>query len=547
MIIKRRSTIGVAAAMCLAVSLGACSGDDSGEQAEEVISEKNVGAMQEYGVGDTFKATEPVSFSLLYRDHPNYPNNPDWLFYKTLAEQHGVTLEPTLAPLSDWEQRRSLVIGAGDAPDFIPVTYPGAETPYVASGAILAVSDYLDLMPNFQDKVAKWGLEDEIDTLRQEDGKFYLLPGLLENLRPDYTPALRTDVLQELGLQQPTTWDEFRDVLRAIKQAHPDAYPFSDRWEGNALLNYVDAPFGTAAGEWGFGQGLTWDEDAGEYVFTATTDEYKAMVEYLRGLVAEGLMDPESFTQTDEAALAKLANEESYGISTNSQEVLSARTALDQTLGAGNYGLSKIVLPAGPAGNVVGGTQLENGLMISSDAVENDDFVAMMQFIDWLYYSDEGLEFAKWGVEGTTYDVVDGKRAPAADVTFTGLNPGAPKAMQKDFGFFNGVYLFASGSTQDLVLSNLYEEEATWQQAMAQKDPEPVAPPAPLSEGEREQASLYQTALTDLTLQATLQFILGQRDTADWDAFQAELEAANVGAYVDLVNAAQQRYAEKNG
>ena len=27
----------------------------------------------------------------------------------------------------------------------------------------------------------------------------------------------------------------------------------------------------------------------------------------------------------------------------------------------------------------------------------------MLQFVDWLYYSDEGLEFAKWGVEGTTY------------------------------------------------------------------------------------------------------------------------------------------------
>lgn len=545
MTFRATRSLGLVAAMSLVVGLAACSGGDSAEEVENVIAEKSVGAMDDYGVGDTFKATEPVSFSLLYRDHPNYPNDPSWLFYDKLKQDHDVSLETTLAPLSDWEQRRSLVIGAGDAPDFIPVTYPGQEAPFVASGAILPVSDYIDLMPNFQDKVEKWGLEDEIDTLRQEDGKFYLLPGLLEDLRPDYTVGMRTDVLEELGLEQPTSWEEFADALRAIKKAHPESYPFSDRWEGQALLNYAAPAFGTSAG-WGYGDGVTWDEDAGEFVYTAATDEYRSMVQYFHDLVAEGLMDPESFTQSDEDALAKLANEQSYAMSTNSQEILSYRTALDQTVGPGNYSISKILQPSGPAGDVVGGTRLENGLMVSADAVDNDDFVAMMQFIDWLYYSDEGMEFAKWGVPGTTYNVVEGERTPAENVTFTGLNPGAPTDMQSDYGFFNGVYMFASGSTRDLVLSNLSEEEVAWQEAMAEKDRVTVPPPYPLDEVEREQVSLYQTALTDLTTQATLQFILGQRDMSEYDAFVDELRAANMDAYVKVVNDAQQRYAENN-
>ena len=37
-------------------------------------------------------------------------------------------------------------------------------------------------MPNFQDKVAKWNLKADLDTLRQADGKYYLLPGLHENV-----------------------------------------------------------------------------------------------------------------------------------------------------------------------------------------------------------------------------------------------------------------------------------------------------------------------------------------------------------------------------
>ena len=39
--------------------------------------------------------------------------------------------------------------------------------------------------------------------------------------------------------------------------------------------------------------------------------------------------------------------------------------------------------------------------MISKKARDSKNFVAMMQFIDWLWYSDAGQEFAKWGVEGT--------------------------------------------------------------------------------------------------------------------------------------------------
>ena len=87
-----------------------------------------------------------------------------------------------------------VLIGAGDAPCIIPVTYAGQENQFVSSGAILPVSDYVEYMPNFQAKVEEWELEPELDTLRQADGKYYLLPGILEQLRYDYTLGIRTDV-----------------------------------------------------------------------------------------------------------------------------------------------------------------------------------------------------------------------------------------------------------------------------------------------------------------------------------------------------------------
>ena len=65
-------------------------------------------------------------------------------------------------------------------------------------------------------------------------------------------------------------------------------------------------------------------------------------------------------------------------------------------------------------GAIKGGTRLENGIMISKKARDSKNFVAMMQFIDWLWYSDEGQLFAKWGVEGTTYTKAASTTAPSS-------------------------------------------------------------------------------------------------------------------------------------
>lgn len=529
------------AAGSLVLGSAACS-DEETPAAAVNLDGKKVAAMADYQVGQQFKASEAVEFSLLYNDHPNYPIKDDWLFWKELKGRTNVSIKPTVVPNSDYEQKRSLVVGAGDAPFIISKTYPGQEQAFVASGAILPVSDYLDLMPNFKDKVEKWKLQPELNTLRQEDGKFYVLPGVHENVWPDYTLAFRTDELQRLNLQTPKSWDEVYTVLKAIKAAHPDSYPLSDRFEGKAILNYAAGTFGTSGG-WGW-TNTQWNADEGKFVFTGASAEQKAMVEYFRKLVAEGLMDPESFTQKDEPAFQKLANGKSYAISTNAQTLVNDyRPALKNIPGAT---IAKITLPAGPKGDVVAGTRLENGLMISAKALESDKFVAMMQFIDWLWYSDEGQEFAKWGVPGTTYDKdASGKRALKSDIAFGGLNTGAPQHLQKNFGFQGGV--FAYGGKTELLRSMFTPEEITFQEAMKAKKPVPLPPPHPFTADEREQATLWETPLKDAATQGTLQFILGDRDISEWDAYVKELEAKGMTQYMELVNSAYERFKQKNG
>lgn len=540
--INRRRAVAATAVAALGITLTACSsGGDGGDPAD--VADQTTGAMADYGVGTTFKATEPLEFGLMYRDHPNYPLKDDWSILQRLKEDHNVTFDIQSVPLSDWQQKRSLLISSGDAADLIPSTYAADVEELTSGGALLPVSDYLDYLPNFQDKIERWGLREDLDRLRQADGKFYVLPGLLEQPKPSYSIAIRADWWADAGLPDPKTWDEFADQLEVIKKEHPEIdYPYTERWSINgpmeATLQAAAGNFGTEAG-WGYGDGVVWN--GSEYEYTGASAGYKELVTYFAGLVERGLLDPEGLTQEDDPAKAKFATGKAAAIGSNDQEVVVYRTGLEEA-GGKDAEVKHIVVPAGPAGNAMDATtggRFESGIALSASAAERDDFMAMLQFVDWLYYSDEGLEFAKWGVEGETYTKdADGTRTLADDVDWSGLNPGAPKLLNTDFGYYNGVWSLAHGSTTDLVKSTLKPEVQGFLDEMNQKDVAEQGPGIAMDELQREEASLLQTNLQDMVMTATAQFMLGDRPLAEWDAYVAELENAGMQTYVDTVNEA---------
>ncbi|MEU0195523.1 extracellular solute-binding protein [Streptomyces afghaniensis] len=545
--LSRRQILAAAGFIGLATLTGCGSGDDGGGSKD--LSKKRHGAMKEYRAGQQFKAAKPLSFSVLHNNNPVYPMKNSWLFWKELTKRTGITLKPVAVPLVDYEKKRSVLIGSGDAPFLIPKTYHPSEVAFVSSGAILPVSDYVHLMPNFRDKVRKWKLEPELDSIRQADGKYYLLPGLHEKAKSGYSLSLRTDVLDKLGLSLPATWDQVYDVFKAIKEEYPDKYPFTDRWSQNtpypaaALFSYLGQAYGVRAG-WTY-DNISWDANARKFVFTGATDAFRQMIEYVRKLVAEKLVDPESFTQTDDEAKQKLLGEKAFAISANPQVLVQEyRYNLEKQVKGAK--IDMIPVPLGPAGPVVlGGARLENGLMISSKALGSDSFVAMMQFVDWLWYSDEGQRFARWGVEGVTYTRTGGQYKVKDGISLMGSDPDAPKDLQKDYGFYNGV--FAYGGSWELVSSMFSPDEQKFQDVMTQRKQLPIAPPHPLQSVEQEQASLWETPLRDTVTQNTLQFVLGKRPLSEWGAYVSELKAKNMQQFVDLHNKAYERYKKENG
>lgn len=538
----RRLTAAMAALALL--SAAACT-----TQEEEAPLAESAAVMKDYTAGTTFKASEPVSFSLLWTDWPATPVTESWKLFDEIEKRTNVSLELTNIPFSDAVEKRSLLISAGDAPYIIPLTYTGDERQFAASKAIVPLSDYEDQMPHFQKYVDEWDLRDMIDNLRQEDGKYYMMPGLQEVSAPVFTLILRKDVFDEVGAEIPESWDELRDGLEKIKAKYPDTYPLADGFEGQSMLNYASHAFGTVAG-WGFGTGMFFNDETGKFEYAGTSDGYKDMVEYFAGLNEAGLLDTESFTAANDGAgtvLEKVAGEKVFAASGAAGTVQEFATALNETVGEGNYELVQIAPPGGPAGDIIEPRNFWHGFMLSAEAAEDPDFPALLQFLDWLYYSPEAREMLQWGIEGETYTKdADGIITidPGHSLDAYNINPDGAIDLKVDLGFSSDVL---AGGTESRALKESYNSPQFIEYldtVLSSRTPRDPFPPAPLNEAELEQAALMGTPIKDTVDSNTLGFILGQRDLGEWDEYVSQVEAGGLQNYVDLVNGAHERWAE---
>jgi putative aldouronate transport system substrate-binding protein len=392
-------------------------------------------------------------------------------------------------------------------------------------------------------------MQSDLDTHIQEDGKYYVLPGFHEVRRFEYSFAARTDLLEEYDIEAPRTLDEFRDMLETLKEeceGVAGCYPMTDLYNnapvelpaGN-LLKTVGAAHGVRAG-WDYNT-THYNFDTQQYEVTGTSDGYRETLEFINGLVEDGLLDPETFTQTDDQARQKLAQGKAFVVSSNMQGLVNNYRKDVEGIAGAEMGL--IPLPTGPFGDRLFGGRLENGLILNAEVRDSENFVALMQFLDWLFYSENGQEFAKWGEEGTTYTKNGDEYVLDENIRMLGFNPDAPEQLQIDYGVFNGAFVY--GGTAEIMNSFYTDEEAEFYAANVEgREILPVEPPAPLTEDEAVEAGLIRAPLLQHVMTESLRFILGTRPLSEWDTYVGECEALQANEYLEYVQGAQQRFAD---
>ena len=211
--------------------------------------------------------------------------------------------------------------------------------------------------------------------------------------------VLRADWLKDLGLEAPTTIDEWYNVLTAFKNEKNAIAPFT------AQLGFMQSPgaFYTA-----YGVANTYFSDDGSTVkYGPYLPEYKEFLKTMHKWYDEGLIDSDIFTHTAATVDSRVLNNESGDWAGYSGGGVGAYM---QTARKDNpdFDLVGVPVPTRNKTDKAKGflSQPFNAAMPCFSAT-NPYPVETMKLIDF-FYTDEGDFLINWGVEGTSCEVVDG-------------------------------------------------------------------------------------------------------------------------------------------
>ncbi|MBO5618018.1 ABC transporter substrate-binding protein [Pseudobutyrivibrio sp.] len=279
-----------------------------------------------FPLAETVTITGTTSYPVGTEEDPNKRT-----IFKRLEEETNVHVDWTAISSDQWGDKISLnMANANTLTDFVFTAGFGDNDliRYADQGVIVPVEEYIDnYMPNLKAVFDKYP---EYRTMCEDaDGHIWALPWI-EQLGSDKT-AIQTvgnnmtfinqKWLDFLGLETPTTVDEFEQVLLAFQEHAPelqkefgidgDIIPMScivNDQDPNLLIN----GFGDGIGDVDMGQHIAVTDDK-KVICTATTDGFRKGVEWLHKLYAEGLIDPECFTQDWSTYVAK-GKSHRYGV-----------------------------------------------------------------------------------------------------------------------------------------------------------------------------------------------------------------------------------------
>ncbi len=519
-----------------------------------------------FGEEKTFHSDEKVTYSISFSDASWYAKQDTWEtegVFKKIEDLTNVHLELTSYDSGDYEQKINLAINSGSSTYIIPKVY--SEDKYVAGGGVVPVSDYVQYMPNFSAFVKNYKMEPDLDTIRQNDGKFYRLPGMHQAALQDYTIMVRDDIFAAAGydvkeLEKDWTWESLHDVLLNVKKYMVGAglcaesdYIWSDLWCGESgkgmggnLLKLMGASYNVLSG-WameGSNGGIKFDYNKKEFYCSSTSEDFKKMIKVANSYIKDGILDPETFTQSDDVANNKFYNGKTVIKSTNRSTMAGDIQSLKNI----NPDASAYVTayPSGTNKNLAEANRLECGVMIATKALDElgeVEFVKLMRFVDWMFYSKEAYTLCKWGVEGETWKYVDvnGMKVKQLLPGFKCGGLGISGAdddvdIRLKWGFAGGNYFYGHStaeSTDNFTpdVQDLYARYGKYKTVAT------VDPKAKPSEDEREQLNLWAVPLQDTINTWTLKFIVGQKDIdADWDAYIADCKNHKVEDIVKMTN-----------
>lgn len=441
-----------------------------------------------------------------------------------------IKVEYEFIPYNDFLTKMDIYLASGDIPDILPVYDPKTVVnTYGASGALLDFNQYIDYMPNLQEYRKTYP---NMDYLNTAEGNRYAIVGVQPIDYAGESWFVNMDELKKAGVEKaPETVDELLAAMRAVKEKDSAVTPFLSYWN----ISYAMGAFANLINAQTSAVYYDTEDDTYKFAYNEESSKRKELIQLMADMYAEGLVNREIATLSDEQAKALLAQGQwaftyLYG---NSLEKEVFKVDRGEEL---PFDIQPMTPPAASDGKryLSIAYQHDNvpgwGIVCSSQTEHPELLAAYMDQV----VSPFGRDIFNYGVEGVTYDIVDGKPvmkegidkaemgvSTQYEVWMVGMGPNER----------NGDGYLLSQASIDLSTENFNSGnvEAVW----------PPVHTLFSTEAGEQKANIENTLKTYVDEQEAM-FIYGQRSMSEWDAFVEEVNnLIDVQELLNLYNNAE--------
>ncbi|TDQ42919.1 carbohydrate ABC transporter substrate-binding protein (CUT1 family) [Aureibacillus halotolerans] len=468
----------------------------------------------------------------------NNDNFEERMVWSTYQDQTKMNINFEEVPFEGLSEKVNLTLASQDYPDaFYSARLNSKDlTTYGKQGVFIPLNDLLEeYAPNFSK------LLDENPDLRKgltmADGNIYAFPSFYD---PEFTSLLigtpiwvKQSFLDELGMEAPTTTEEFYQYLKAVKE--------NDLVEGEEIAfsgTSLDNMIMQLRGSWGVGnRGLAHkhvdvDPETGELRFTRTLDEYKEILTYMNKLYTEGLIDQDIFTQSGAEFNAKGAEGRIGAVLTGNPVTQMTQ---DDYVGLGAL--------EGPDGDSLYSHVKQSLMHIGAFAItdRNPYPEATVRWMDH-FFGDEGATFYFMGKEGETYNVAeDGKLAYTENITNNPDGLSQDQALAEYFTWLGGSY-------PGIVKQKYFNGSEALPNAVETGDriephlPEEIWNAFNYTDEELQFMSSTAADMETFIGENEAKFVTGEKPLSEWDSYVEQVESMGLDQYMEIENAAYERY-----
>ncbi len=505
---------------------------------------------------------EPLTINILMvqttgvEDYNNGNKYTEWL-----EAQTGIDVQIEVVPSADAQTKLNLTLASGELPDVLAgfSIDPGVQAQQGAEGAFLPLNGLIEQYGFWSKRALYEERPYLLPLITAPDGNIYGLPDINECFHCFLSQKMwiYQPWLDAVGMEIPTTTEEFFQVLKAFKEQDPNGNGIADEVPMSAMI--LEGGWHQTVEEFIMQSFVYYDrisslnqqrlllDENGQIQAAYAQPGYAEGLKFMQRLYAEGLIDPNAFTQ-DNSQIRTLANNADInilGATPGGWPGMFAEVVFVADGGRLEHWVNVPVLE-GPNGfrsaaYAPWGIGKPGGWVITS-AAENPE--AAFRLGDFMYsfestirnvFGEEGVDWvpASEGMLG-----IDGK--PAIYDNLSQWTEGIQNQTWQQAAIQYRTSEFRLGQNADGEYIETLLFKATNENMLPYAPPvERLIPPLTLSEDQQREIADLRLAIETYVDEMKANFIIGNADVdAEWGNYMAQLEAMGLPRLLEIMQEA---------